>query len=169
MEAISVTPDALDDFDAAYSRLFDELCVLSRALGAWDEAEDVAQEALLYGRAHLRDLRDERNLRPWLRRIAARGAAKARRRRLPSLDGTEPSYVPVDPEMRLDCSAAVARLPERERLAVALVYGLGYGQEEAAQVLGIARGTVAASLWKARQKLARELAPATATAKELER
>jgi len=32
-----------------------------------------------------------------------RGAAEARRRRLPSLDGTEPSYVPVDPEMRLDC------------------------------------------------------------------
>ena len=79
----------------------------------------------------------------------------------------ETSYVPVDPEMRLDCSEAVARLPERERLAMALVYGLGYGQEEAAQVLGVARGTVAASLWKARQKLARELAPATR--KELER
>jgi RNA polymerase sigma factor (sigma-70 family) len=167
VEAISATPDVLDDFDAAYARLFEELCLLSRALGAWDEAEDVAQEALLYGRAHIRELRDQRSLRPWLRRIAARGAAQTRRRRLPSLDGTEPSYVPVDPEARLDCSAAVARLPERERLAIALVYGLGYGQEEAAQVLGVARGTVAASLWKARKKLARELAPATV--KELER
>jgi RNA polymerase sigma-70 factor (ECF subfamily) len=151
VEAISVTPDALDEFDAAYSRLFDELSALCRALGAPDEAEDVAQEALLYGRAHLRDLRDQRNLRPWLRRIAARGAAQARRRRLPGLDGTEPRFVPVDPEMKLDCSAAVARLPERERFAIALVYGLGYGQKEAAQVLGVARGTVAASLWKARR------------------
>ncbi len=167
MDAISATPEALNYFDAAYPKLFDELCLLCRALGAPDEAEDIAQEALLYGRAHLRDLRDERNLRPWLRRIAARGAAAARRRRLPSLDGTEPSYLPLDPEMRLDCSEAVARLPERQRLAMALVYGLGYGQEEAAQVLGVARGTVAASLWKARQKLARELAPATG--KELER
>lgn len=162
-----MTSDAIGDFDAAYSKLFEELRALSRALGAWDEADDVAQEALLYARAHLGDLRDQRNLRPWLRRIAARGAAQARRRRLRSLDGTEPSYVPVDPELRLDCSAAVARLPERERLAVALVYGLGYRQEEAAQVLGVARGTVAASLWKARQKLSRELAPATG--KELER
>jgi RNA polymerase sigma factor (sigma-70 family) len=146
VEAISSPADALADFDAAYARLFDELCALCRALGAPDEAQDVAQEALLYGRAHLRDLRDERNLRPWLRRIAARGAAQARRRRLPSLDGTEPSYVPVDLEAKLDCSAAAARLPERERFAIALVYGLGYPQEEAAQVLGIARGTVAASL-----------------------
>lgn len=160
MDAISSTSDALGEFDAAYVKLFDELCALCRALGVFDEADDVAQEALLYGRAHLGDLRDQRNLRPWLRRIAARGAAQARRRRLPSLDGTEPSFVPLDPEMKLDCSAAVARLPDRERFAIALVYGLGYRQEEAAQVLGIARGTVAASLWKARQKLARELAPA---------
>jgi RNA polymerase sigma-70 factor (ECF subfamily) len=167
VEAISSPADALADFDAAYARLFEELCVLARALGAPDEAEDVAQEALLYGRAHLGDLRHERNLRPWLRRIAARGAAQARRRRLPSLDRTEPSYVPVDPEAKLDCSAAVARLPERERFAIALVYGLGYPQEQAAQVLGVARGTVAASLWKARKKLARELAPAAG--KELER
>ena len=72
-----------------------------------------------------------------------------------------------DPEAKLDCSAAVARLPERERFAIALVYGLGYPQEQAAQVLGVARGTVAASLWKARKKLARELAPAAG--KELER
>jgi DNA-directed RNA polymerase specialized sigma24 family protein len=149
VDAISSTSDALGEFDAAYVKLFDELCALCRALGVFDEADDVAQEALLYGRAHLGDLRDQRNLRPWLRRIAARGAAQARRRRLPSLDGTEPSFVPLDPEMKLDCSAAIA-----------LVYGLGYRQEEAAQVLGIARGTVAASLWKARQKLARELAPA---------
>ena len=167
MDAISITPDALDHFDAAYPGLFNELCALCRALGAWDEAEDVAQEALLYGRAHLRELRDERSLRPWLRRIAARGAAEARRRRLPSLGGAEPCYLPVDPEAGLDCSDAVARLPERERLAVALVYGLGYGQAEAAQVLGIARGTVAASLWRARQKLARELTPPTG--KEIDR
>ena len=103
MDAISSTSEALGEFDAAYAKLFDELCVLCRALGAFDEADDVAQEALLYGRAHLGDLRDQRNLRPWLRRIAARGAAQARRRRLPSLDGTEPSFVPLDPEMRLDC------------------------------------------------------------------
>jgi len=59
----------------------------------------------------------------------------------------ETSYVPVDPEMRLDCSEAVARLPERERLAMALVYGSAMA-EEAAQVLGVARAR-GASLWKA--------------------
>jgi RNA polymerase sigma-70 factor (ECF subfamily) len=148
----------VEELDAAYPALFAELTALCRALGAWHEAEDVAQESLLYGRTHIQDLRDAEKLRPWLRRIAARGAAEARRHRDSTLD-EDVAYLPVDRELSIDCSQAIARLPERQRLAVALVYGLGYEQEEAAVVLGISRGTVAASLWKARQRLAREIVP----------
>jgi DNA-directed RNA polymerase specialized sigma24 family protein len=79
-----------------------------------------------------------------------------RRRRPPAI--AEGALVPLAPDLGLDAAAAVARLPERERLAVVLVYGMGYRQDEAAGVLGVTRGTVAASLWKARRRLARDLA-----------
>jgi RNA polymerase sigma factor (sigma-70 family) len=59
-----------------------------------------------------------------------------------------------DPDLRLDLAAAICRLPLRERSVLTLVYGLGYPQETAAQILGIRRGTVAATLAHARTKLA---------------
>jgi RNA polymerase sigma-70 factor (ECF subfamily) len=154
---VSIERVSVEEFDGAYPALFGELTSLCRALGVWDEAEDVAQESILYARTHLGALRDPQKLRPWLRKIAARGAAGARRRRLPSLDPTAPAYLPLDREAGLDCASAVARLPDRQRQAVALVYGLGYEQEDAAQLLGISRGALAATLWKARRHLARDL------------
>jgi len=40
---------------------------------------------------------------------------------------------------------------------VALVYGLGYSQAEAADAMGITRGGLATALFKARARLVREL------------
>ncbi len=152
------TGDLVDRFDAQYSALFAELTRLCRALGAAETSEDIAQDALLEGRSHLHQLRDPARLRAWLRVIAVRRVGR-QRRRLWQVSVEEPVYLPVDPDLGLDASAAVARLPQRERTAVVLVHGLGYRQEEAAEMLGITRGAVAASLWKARRKLARDLAP----------
>lgn len=149
--------DAAQAFDEDYPVLFAELSRLCRALGAGAAAEDAAQEALVYGRAHLGALRDPTRLRPWLRTIAVRQVARRRSGR-ESTAAADAVFVPVDPDLGLDASRAVASLPLRERQAVALVYGLGYRQEEAAEVLGLSRGGLAASLWKARRRLARDLA-----------
>jgi DNA-directed RNA polymerase specialized sigma24 family protein len=67
------------------------------------------------------------------------------------------AYVPLDRSDVLDLATAVAQLPPRERLAIGLVYGLCYSQVEAATVMGISRGGLASSLFKARIKLAREV------------
>jgi DNA-directed RNA polymerase specialized sigma24 family protein len=158
MQALALVGDLVDSFDAQYDTLFAELTRLCRALGAADAAEDCAQEALIEGRGRLHQLRDPLALRGWLRVIAVRRVTRQRRRNRP-ISQQEPSYLPVDPDLGLDASAAVIRLPQRERVAVVLVHGLGYRQEEAAEMLGITRGTIAASLWKARRKLARDLAP----------
>lgn len=158
MEAVAFVDDRVEAFDAEYGALFAELTRLCRALGAAASSEDIAQETLIEGRGRLDQLRDPDRLRPWLRVIAVRrlGRERARSRRGSE---QEPAYLPVDPDLGLDASAAVARLPLRERVAVVLVHGLGYRQEEAAEMLGITRGGIAASLWKARRKLARDLAP----------
>ena len=147
-----------EGFDAQYRALFGDLTVLARALGAGPDAEDVAQEALIHARGHLDQLRDPDKLRAWTRRMAVRAAGRARRRRAADLDGEHLERLPAVDLPNLDVAAAIAGLPERERVAVTLVYGLGFRQDEAAELMGIASGTVYSSVWRARRKLARLLA-----------
>lgn len=155
MAAGSITRE---EFDERYPRLFAGLTRLGRVLGAGPEAEDIAQEVLLEGRSHLGRLRDGDKLQAWLRRMMVRACGRHRgRSRLTALDATV-AYVPLERSGLLDLGIAVARLPPRERLAVALVYGLGYSQAEAADAMGITRGGLATALFKARVRLVRELA-----------
>lgn len=58
-------------------------------------------------------------------------------------------------ESRLDDMLAV--LPERQRVVVAMVYCADYSIAETAAALGIAQGTVKATLWKARRSIGRYL------------
>jgi RNA polymerase sigma-70 factor (ECF subfamily) len=146
-----------DDFDARYPRLFADLTRLGHAMGAGHEAEDMAQEVLLEGRQHLGQLREAQHLQAWLRRMMVRACWRRQRQRRPNLLDATAAYVPLDRSDVLDLATAVAQLPPRERLAIALVYGLGYSQLEAATAMGISRGGLASSLFKARIKLAREV------------
>jgi RNA polymerase sigma-70 factor (ECF subfamily) len=61
---------------------------------------------------------------------------------------------------RLDVERALAGLVEEQRAAVVLVDMLGYGYQEAAQVLGLPVGTVASRVARARGQLASALAGA---------
>ena len=148
----------IEGFDSQYPLIFGDLVSLARALGAGPDAEDVAQEALLEARAHLHQLREPEKLRAWVRRIAVRGACRARRRHLADLDCEQIERLPSIDFPDFDVAAAIAGLPERERLAVTLVFGLGYRQDEAADLMGVAAGTVYSSIWRARRKLAHALA-----------
>jgi RNA polymerase sigma factor (sigma-70 family) len=131
-----------EGFDSQYGALFGDLAALARALGAGADAE----------------LREPDKLRAWVRRMAVRGACRARSRHLANLDAEHVERLPAADLPDIDVAAAIALLPERERLAVTLVYGLGYRQDEAAELMGVASGTVYSSVWRARRKLARLLA-----------
>jgi len=148
-----------DRLDASYSELFADLTSLCRGLGAGSSAEDIAQESLLHARERSDQLRDADKLRPWVRRIAARRTFEhLRRQKHPPPFDHATEFVPVDPTISIDVSAAVTALPPRERAAIVLVYGFGYEQEEAADVMGVTRGTVATLLHRARRHLAERLA-----------
>ena len=123
-------------------------------------SEDIAQEAILHAREHRSELRDDSKLQPWLRRIAARRTFDHLRRQKRQEQQSESAvaFLPADPSLSIDVSAAISRLPERERVAVVLVYALGYEQEEAAAVMSVTRGTVATLLYRARRHLAEHLA-----------
>jgi len=170
VEAISAgTMTQLEGFDSRYGALFADLVTLARALGAGAEAEDVAQEALLEARGHLQHLRDPEKLGAWVRRIAIRGACRARRRNVAYLGAQFVERLPVTTVPDVDVAAAIAGLPDRERLAVTLVFGLGYRQDEAAELMGVAAGTVYSSIWRARRKLARALADDECASESTER
>lgn len=143
--------------DAQYESLLRELTLLCRAVGAGDEAEDLAQETILNGRDKVSQLRDGARLRAWLRHSAVRRVRAYQRRswRLVAEDAL--TWAPIDHSLPIDLRAAIARLPRRERHALTLVYGLGYSQAEVADALGVSRGTIASSLFRARRKLAQTL------------
>ncbi len=148
-----------DRFDADYNQFFSDLTRLCRALGAGASAEDIAQDTILHAREHHQQLRDESKLEPWLRRIAARRTFEhLRRQKRHETEDAVVAFLPADPALSIDVSAAITRLPERERVAVVLVYALGYEQEEAAAVMNVTRGTVATLLHRARRHLAERLA-----------
>jgi RNA polymerase sigma factor (sigma-70 family) len=143
-----------EELDAAYQRHFADLVRLCRALGAGHDSEDLAQEVMMFARAHVQDVRDPAKLEGWLRAIAVRKTYRLKARRSSSQLGSEEMVAPVDTDLPIDLAAAIARLPARERTVLTLVHGLGYSQADAAEALGIRRGTVAATLSHARAKLA---------------
>lgn len=153
MEALALVSNPAKRIDESYLDHFRDLVRLCRALGAGAEAEDIAQEALVYAREHVGELRDPSALRPWVRQIARRAALRHLQRRPVGIRQPALVFVPQDVSLGLDLAQAIARLPQRERQAISLVYGLGYTQQEAAEVLGIARGTIAATLFHARRRL----------------
>ncbi len=114
-----------------------------RLLGDAAEAEDVAQEALFRAHLRLRELREDGQFGPWLRRIAANlGVSRLRRRgrlRFESLDDPAPAAdgrervrdfvderggTAEDRALELldleDIQTLLARLPLEQRVAVVL-------------------------------------------------
>jgi RNA polymerase sigma-70 factor (ECF subfamily) len=138
-------------------------------------AEDVAQEAFLKAHAALGSFRGEAKLSTWFMRILIRQAASHRRRRWvrdkwsalwpggrdPGGAVDERSPRPdaaSDPGMRRRIAAALDTLPERQRVAFALVHLEGLTVNEAAQVIGCAPGTAKSHLHRALEKLRAQLA-----------
>ncbi len=129
-----------------------------------DDAVDAVTDAV--GRAWERLDRGQRidNLAAWVTTVAMNQVRTRHRRRdlarrkghLVVQLGSAPG--PGDREAdRVDLQRAMGRLGERQRQVVALHYGLGLTIGEVAAQLGIAEGTVKATLHKSRRLLATAL------------
>jgi RNA polymerase sigma-70 factor (ECF subfamily) len=126
-------------------------------------AEDLTQDAFVQAYVKWDTYHGQGPVAAWLYRIAVNHALSyLRRPRLPALvarlgqnlfhGGQEP-----DPQTmvadRMDVTAALATLAPQQRAALVLYYYHGYSYREIATVLGIAEGTVGASLNAARKRL----------------
>lgn len=129
---------------------------LARVLGPGDDAEDVAQEAFMKAYRSLGRYDPQRPLRPWLLAIVtneARSRSRRVRRSATLLErvasqrvlgghassAEELALARIGPE-RL--TAALARLNTGERETVVLRYVLDHSEEEVAEILGCALGTI---------------------------
>lgn len=135
-----------------------------RIVGHREDAEDVVQEAFLAALANIHTFDTSRRFGPWLYRIVVTRGLNLRksraRRRTESLEiaplasGTpSPALEAERSGLRAEVAAALARLPERQRMVVQFFELDGFSGAEIADMLGISPGTVRWYLHQARQAL----------------
>jgi RNA polymerase sigma-70 factor (ECF subfamily) len=142
--------EAIDALVRAY--LGDVYAVTVRVLGERDLAQDAAQDAMVNALRSLDRFRGDSSFRTWLLRIAvnaARSVARRRtRRREVSIDvveghssnGVDPASHAVTHDEASRAAGMLARLPEKQRMAVSLRVQQGLSYHEIATVMGCTAG-----------------------------
>lgn len=132
-----------------------------------EDADDAAQEGFLSAWQAIGRYDPKRAFRPWLMQIVVNAARDLRRRR--RVRAAEPldnvaAAARDDPAREMGAmdlgeklTAALATLPERQRLAVVLFDAEGYPQAEIAKMLGIPEGTVKSDVFHGRRALRKVL------------
>ena len=145
--------------------------VALRIVRAHDVADDVAQEAFVRAWRSLDRFELGRPFGPWVCRIAANLAVnhvrspRAREEGLPEGHGETPSSDPgplgavLDAEAKRVLDAAIAGLPAEQRAVFVLRAVEEMSYAEIAESLGLSPGTVMSRLFRARERLAKALAP----------
>jgi RNA polymerase sigma-70 factor, ECF subfamily len=132
-----------------------------RLLRDRDAMDDVLQEAYLKAFASISRFRGQASTRTWLYRIVYNACLDQlkRRRRQPVAQYVDAASgdSSAQTDLRLSLAAALAALPPEERAAVLLVDAEGLSYEEAAAIVGVAAGTIASRLSRARAALRRAL------------
>ena len=152
-------------FDALYAHNVGRVyAVCLRMCGSVPLAEELTQDAFVRAWSKLDSFRGDSAFSSWLHRLAVNVVLEAGRRR-----GRREARITMvadpavherptagsDPQMRIELERAIAALPPGAR-AVLVLYDIeGYRQDEIAELLGVAVGTVKAQLHRAR-RLVRE-------------
>ncbi len=145
------------------------LCL--RLLRSESEASEIAQEAFLRTFQHLNKYDVEKPFDLWVMAIARNLCLDLLRRRarmkaedvdemkdvLPSSERSQEERA-IAREERLSLEGAMATLPVEDREVLALYYVQKRTTKEIAEVIGVAPGTIMARLFRAREKLRKQMA-----------
>jgi RNA polymerase sigma factor (sigma-70 family) len=129
---------------------------LTPIAGNRDAARDVVQEAFALALRDVKKLRRQDSLAAWVWQIAWRLALRARA----TVDDGPPEDLSLAPQHEAkdpQLSAAIRALPSKRRMIVFLRYFADFSYSEIAEALGVAEGTVAASLAQAHAALLEQL------------
>jgi RNA polymerase sigma-70 factor (ECF subfamily) len=126
--------------------------MLASVTGSVENARDVVQEAFAQALRDQDGFRGEGSLEGWVWRIAFRVAIDSQGSHELAVDEV-PEVAFVDEGRDPTLAAAVRELPPQRRMAIFLRYFADLSYSEIGEVLGIAEGTVAASLSQAHAQL----------------
>jgi RNA polymerase sigma-70 factor (ECF subfamily) len=140
--------------------------MVHRIVGNPDDAADVAQDVYVRVWRGLRNFRGDANFSTWLYRVAANTALTHVKRRARAGTPVDPETMPEIPvtdaaEQRADADVlerAMAKLPPAQRAVVVLKDVYGWTCEEIGKEMGSTEGAVKVRLFRARQRLADQLA-----------
>src|SRR5215203_5731418 len=130
--------------------------------GNVDQADDLVQEAMVRGLAHINQFQPGTSIQAWLFTILRNQfhtAYRKRRREVEDPDGGMAARLSVFPEQDghldlEDLKGALTKLPFEQREALLLVAAQGFSYEEAAEICGTRIGTIKSRINRARAKLA---------------
>jgi RNA polymerase sigma-70 factor, ECF subfamily len=143
--------------------------VALRTIGDREEAADAVQDALLSAHRNAARFRGDAAVTTWLHRIVVNACLDRIRRRqahptVPLPDGNrgddapsgrpEPAAPIQDHDTALVVRDALAALPPDQRAALVLVDVQGYPVAEAAEMLGVAEGTIKSRCARGRARMA---------------
>jgi RNA polymerase sigma factor (sigma-70 family) len=158
---VSALPDddLVDAIEQAYRESYRRFLRLAVAvLGDSDQGRDAVQETFARALRARGGLRRIESVNGWLWRTLVNVCLAEKRRPVDPLDvGNEAAmngHADDWPEVR----AAVAALPDRQRLVLFLRHYADLDYQQIAEVIGVQRGTVAATLNRAHRKV-REAIP----------
>lgn len=125
-------------------------------------ASDAVQDAFLNAFRRAGSFRGDAAVTTWLHRITVNACLDRLRRIKPTSDIDD--HEPVEPrdhhhsiDVQIDIQAALAQLPEAQRLALVLVDMEGLSVAEAAEALDVAEGTIKSRCSRGRAAMARIL------------
>ena len=130
----------------------------------FDDAEDLAQEALVRALEHLRELKEPAAFPAWLRSIAANLCASWTRR--PAAFPLDERAAGDDPDVvaaviarheQRELARALQHLPTANRLALLMHTRDGMSYERIAAFLGVPVSTIEGRIFRARERLRRSL------------
>jgi RNA polymerase sigma-70 factor (ECF subfamily) len=146
--------------------------VALRTLADPEDASDALQEAMISAFRRAGSFRGESAVTTWLHRLVVNACLDRMRRRAarPEIAGTDERLLDVlasgasggDPaagtDLSMDVMAALRHLPHDQQVALVLVDMLEYGVADAAEILGVAQGTVKSRCARGRARLLPRLA-----------
>ncbi len=129
--------------------------------GKADRADDLVQETLIKAWSSQSSFEAGTNMRAWLFTILRNqyySELRKRRREVEDADGSLTDSLAVRPEQpgHMDMQnflSALQQLPDDQREALVLVGASGFAYEEAADIIGVAVGTVKSRVSRARARL----------------
>ncbi|MDR2985753.1 MAG: RNA polymerase sigma factor SigM [Nocardiopsaceae bacterium] len=141
--------------------------VAIRTLSDPEDAADALQEAMISAFRRAASFRGESAVTTWLHRIVVNACLDRMRRRAarPEIAGGDERLLDVlasgaaggDPapgsELSMEVMAALRRLPRDQQVALVLVDMLEFGVADAAEILGVAEGTVKSRCARGRARL----------------